>query len=494
MGLFINEDCNHFIVSRKDKIKEIDENYLNSFIDQYANTTVTDFVMNISATLSFVPSKILQFIADKYNVKSEYGVEVDYTDPIGAAFYYIWYEKKLDIYKTWIERCRHNGINPWFSFRMNDAEISQLPNFYLSDYYYEHYLDFARVRHRKPEGVREFCRDYEIDNYRNQMLDYIDEILGNYDVYGIELDFQREICCFQIGREWDASAVMTDFMLKVKAIVQRAEEKHGHKIKVLVRSCANPRDFMEFGFDIGEWARLGLIDMVVPSPNWMTTDNDIPLKLWRRLMEPHGVSVIGCIEVNLCSSPEYLKIVLRDWQKSGLRKHSFETYCACAVNIMSQAPGALYLFNCMDYLSESLDYKGLLSVLGDFEKVINLPRRHVMTYNDTTLLWNKNESVLPIEYKENRESGYIKIVTGTVPKGKICVLRLGLSNDSEGIEVFVNSVKAEFIGTQECEAPILSEYLLYCFEIPEEAIQSCVQISEIVATNVTLDYADICVG
>ena len=286
MGLFINEDCNHFIISRKDIIKEIDESYLNSFIDQYANTMVTDFVMNISATLSFIPSKVLQFIADKYNVKTECGQPVDYTTGVISLFYHMWYEKGIDMYKIWIDRCKYNGINSWLSFRMNDAEFMGVPNTYASEYFCDHFLDQARVRHRTPLNPREFCRDYENDDFRNQMLNYIDETLGNYDVYGIELDFQREICCLQIGREWDQSSIMTDFMAKVKSSVRKHEEKYGHKIKISVRSCANPQDFMEFGFDVVEWAKQGLIDMVIPSPNWFTTDNDMPLKLWKYLMEP----------------------------------------------------------------------------------------------------------------------------------------------------------------------------------------------------------------
>lgn len=47
MGIMLNEDCNHFICTRKNIIQSVDENYLNAFIDQYANTTVTDFIMNI---------------------------------------------------------------------------------------------------------------------------------------------------------------------------------------------------------------------------------------------------------------------------------------------------------------------------------------------------------------------------------------------------------------------------------------------------------------
>ena len=88
MGIMLNEDCNHFICTRKNIIQSVDENYLNAFIDQYANTTVTDFIMNISATLSFVPSKVLQFAADKYLIKTEMGKIANILTT--AKFYWIY--------------------------------------------------------------------------------------------------------------------------------------------------------------------------------------------------------------------------------------------------------------------------------------------------------------------------------------------------------------------------------------------------------------------
>ena len=247
---------------------------------------------------------------------------------------------------------------------------------------------------------------------------------------------------------------------------------------------------MEFGFDVVSWAKLGLIDMVIPSPNWFTTDNDMPLKMWGYLMEPYNVSVVGCLEINLLSSVDYKNVVLEDYLRCGMRIHSYETYCASAVNVMSQAPGALYLFNCMDYLAEKCDYKKILNTLGDIEKIVNLPRRHIVTYSDTCLLWQREESILPLEYDDYRCPKWLKIVTGRVPENKRCILRLGFSNEAE-CEVFVNSEKTSFIGVEECEAPVLTKYPLYCFEIPCSAMQDCVQIAEIVASNVIIDYADI---
>ncbi len=503
MGIMLNEDCNHFIGTRKSIIDKVDENYLKSFIDQYADTCVTDFIMNTSATLSFVPSKTRQFAADKYLIKEDFGKEVDYTKTCLSSAYTLWYEKKLDMYKIWIDRCREVGINPWISFRMNDAEVSNMPNYALSDYYYEHCYDYARVRHRKPTSAVEMCRDYEIEDFRLHQLEHIEELVNRYDVYGVELDFQREIFCFAIGHEWDNIHIMLDFVSKVKDIVLKAGEKHGHSIKLSIRCHANPQDSLELGFDIAEMAKRGLVDIIIPSPNWLTADNAMPLKLWRQLVEPYGVKVVGCVEEHLNSNEDYYEVINREIEKYGLRKHSYETMCASAVSVLSQTSGDIYLFNFMDapdcsgsrfqsrhYVPD--EYRKIITTLGDIDKLINLPRRHVVTYNDTTLPWKRCNGILPVIFGDVTDCKYIKIETGIVPENAKCKLRLGIQNKND-IEVFLNSVPCRYIGTQECEDPVLTESPLYCFEVMQEALQNQTQVAEIISSKTVIDYADLCI-
>lgn len=501
MGIMLNEDCNHFIYTRKNIIETVDKKYLQQFIDQYKDTMVTDFIMNISATLSFVPSRVLQFAADKYLAKEEMGKPVDYSDTELASAYHLWYEKNIDMYEIWIERCRHNGINPWLSIRMNDAEVVNIPNHLMSEYYYEHFTDYAVVRHREPENPREYCRDYEIDDYRNKQLEYIKEMLGRYDVFGLELDFQREPFCLQTGREWDGSSVITDFMLNVKKIVNEAELKWGHKIKISVRTHAYPEDSRELGFDVVCWAKSGLVDVVIPSPNYLTTDNSIPLYLWKDMLGVYGVEVVGCIERHINSNIEYMDIILKNYEKDGLRRHSFETLCASAAVMLSQVPDKIYLFNYMDcpktmtgkwtYTVE--DYEKIMRTVGNLDAVMKLPRRHIVTYKDTTLNWKKFDGILPLTF-EHRQTKYIKIPTGKTANGMKYILRLGIKNYCENTDVFVNSVRVSCYKTTECEEPILTDSILYCYKIPFEAIQSHVQVAEITAENMTVDYADIMIS
>lgn len=505
MGIMLNEDCCHFLDSRSNIIEDVDINYLNDFIDQYAKTNVTDFLMNISSTLSYVPSDVFQFAGDKYFVKEEMGQPVDYTkDPFTKAVHNIWYEKKIDMYQVWINRCRQNEINPWISFRMNNAEFlyDKQPHAHLSDYYYEHYEDQARVQYRKGIASTDLCRDYGNEELREYMLAYINEMVNRYDVYGIELDFLREHSCFKFGSEYEGRKILTEFMQQIKEIVEDAAVKYGHKVKTLVRCPNEPRIALEWGFDVVEWAKKGLVDVIVPSPNWITTDNDAPLTLWKAILDPYGVEVVGCVERNINCNPDYFQTIVNREHGFFLQPNSLETFCGSAVVTLSQIPDKIYLFNYMDNPDTSLypkptvrpkeEYQTIINCGGDLEKVMRMPRKHIVSYNDTPLPWMNYNTVFPMKFTDWKTFKCIKINTGYIPEDMHCTLRLGMS-DAKIDEIYLNGNKVNFTSKLACDNPVLTDNELYCFEIPNNILKEQYQIVEIVATNLTVDYADITV-
>ena len=505
MGIMLNEDCCHFLDSRSNIIENVDVDYLNAFIDQYANTGVSDFIMNISSTLSYVPSKTIEFAGDKYNVKEELGVPVDYTkDAFTRAVYHLWYEKGIDMYQVWIDRCRYNKIHPWLSFRMNNAEFlyGNEPHAHLSQYYYKHFYDYARVNYRTKFSGHDQCRDYGIEEFREYMLAYIEEMINRYDVFGIELDFLREHVCLKIGDEYEGRKILTGFVGRVKKIITDAEKKYKHPIKLLVRCPIEPRLAFEWGFDVVAWARQGLVDVIVPSPNWITTDNDAPLVLWNTILEPYNVEVVGCIERNINSNPEYFNTLVQREFGFYLQPNTLESFCGSVVATLSQIPGKLYLFNYMDAPETDTkpkeitcpirDYSAVLNCVVDFEKTIRMPRKHIVSYNDTPLPWMKCNAVFPMEFGSKKALKAIRINTGIIPEDMACILELGMKSIKD-VEVFCNGVKLNFVSQKACTKPILTDNEVYCFGIPSNARKSQYQVIEICALETMIDYAAIIV-
>ncbi len=493
-GIMLNQDSDNILLSRKDRLELLDKQYIKSIIYQYKDTLVTDLLMCVNVHISAFPSRVKTFYGEKFLRKEEQGIPVNYSNTPCETAHYIWCEKKLDLFQLWIDACRETEITPWISFRMNDAHCHfETPHYLISDFFYEHLDEYARCRHERPfGGNRDYydrCRDFEIEEVRAEMLDYIEEALSRYDVDGIELDFMRELWCFQPGHEQENSDLMTDFVQKVKEIVQTAEQRYGHKIKIAARCHSNPIYSMEFGFDILEWAKRGLVDLIVPSPRWATSDNDMPIALWKKMMEPYGVEVAGCVE-----------LLSRVYPGGKLENNTAESAIGSAVNILSQGADKLYLFNYFDSPDEMLfgerrkiteendvrkaeGYFKLLSVGGDLEKAMDMPRKHIVTYNDIAPLGRKLGAVLPIKVTGTGPH-FVRVVTGKIPTGKGAVLRLGIEseealNPENDIAVYVNSRRVNFAEIQNCGKPALTECPIYTFEMKEDILNSLVQMVEI---------------
>ena len=79
-GIMFNYDSDNFLHTRREIIDTVDAAYLESFIDQYTGTQVTDFLFCVNALLSAYPSKVFTSYADRYHVTQERGQNVDYTN------------------------------------------------------------------------------------------------------------------------------------------------------------------------------------------------------------------------------------------------------------------------------------------------------------------------------------------------------------------------------------------------------------------------------
>ena len=515
-GIMINEDSDHFLHTRMDMIEQVDRLYLEKFIDQYNNTDVTDFLMCIYGMLTTYPSAYKTSYADKYYKTEEMGQTVDYKNGISRSAHILWEEKRLDMYAIWIEECRKIGINPWLSYRMNDAHCHfEVPNALTSDKFYEHLDDWARVRHRKKIGYYERCRDFEIEGVRKEFLDCLRESLNRYDPYGIELDFQREFDCFRIGHEWSAKDLMTEFIGEVKTVVQNAEEKWGHKIKIAVRCHPDPASCLELGFDIIRWSELGYIDMYIASPRWYATDNDMPITLWKQILKPYNVEVAGAMEINIANGSQFDGV---SWLPPIMQTVS--TTLGTAANILSQGADKVYLFNYMDTPNQMCNeeknfdtdeetlartdiktpflagngYKRIVQTAGTLEKIQKFVRRHIVTYTDKNPLWRKGNIVLPSVVSETFPF-YVRIATGTVPENAKILLKAGIREkfEPEKMEIYVNSSSLSYIEQEDAVAPVLTKSSIYVFEIPKEAIVSGMQVAEFIAWEgkFTVDYVEI---
>jgi len=120
--------------------------------------------------------------------------------------------------------------------------------------------------------VTDWSLDYGHKEVRDHHMKLVRELIERYDFDGLELDWMRFGYHFRPGFEREGAPILTDFMVKVRRLLDKAQQKRGHKIKLGARVPSRPQTAAGLGMDAVTWARKGLVDMLVPTPFWATIE------------------------------------------------------------------------------------------------------------------------------------------------------------------------------------------------------------------------------
>ncbi len=301
-GVAVNIDGDifcHIYRSCGRDVSEI-EKTLKSYVDGYAKGGISDLLFCCFCQNSLFPSEVISWRGDKLTQTQENGLAVDYSDTLavrGVADIYGAMEG--DPIDFMLKEVQKHGIRAWLSVRMNDAHLGKSSTHWLrSDLFYE----------AKEKGLMigdvtgqyyAACFDYGAKRIREKMFAYLCECVDKYDVDGLELDFMREIFCFDYKRNPNCHIIMTEFVARVHEYLCQKEKLRGHRIKLAVRLCRDIEDNKVFGFNAAEWVQRGLVDVLIPSPRWTCTDSDMPIADWKAMTEGTDVEIWAGLETHL---------------------------------------------------------------------------------------------------------------------------------------------------------------------------------------------------
>ncbi len=497
-GIIMNHDSTNFYSYAYQNKYDVQD--IIDFALQFEGTHVTDYMINVfgSGTVNY-PSSVVQDRLDEFYRTEKWGQEVDFTTSNSMlGIPYINEQLGTDYIGLWHEAFRSIGINPWLSYRMNDvhdltAVVTgvSLPTAGLSDFYYKN-PQMYRVKHHDEIGYMDCALDYAYEEVREMMLTAINDGLNNYDTYGIELDYQREMKLFSIGGEYRGLDILNDFMRQVDDLVKIYEEKYGHEIKIGVRVAPDIQTCYDHGLDVLTWAAEDIIDLVIPTGRYESLTNDTPTRIWASSMHPFGVEVAPCLEEHI-----------RSWQNDTGSLHTFETMTAFAANAFSQGADKISMYNYFrrgTAFPESEKYTtpvslysihtdrgawNMLTTIGSYEKLMGTDRRMIMTYTDVKSEWQEWNNVLPTDIAEG-DTKVFRIPVGDVTVDAAVTLKFSATNISSLIEneslptIYVNSELCTYIGTETCRGDY-TDYDLMCFEIPKAAHNDGYMVIEITA-------------
>lgn len=424
LNIDINTICTPFLNGLA-KNKNITEKSVASMIDIYKNTGVKHILFNIFGQYSAVDSDVFTTYADKFMQKEENGIEVDYKD-FYVGIYTANKEYGIDPYDIWIKECKESGINPWISVRMNDChhpdnEVS----FLRSNFFYEAKEKNWMVGEKY--GYFKNAFNYAVPEVRKKMLDYIEEQINRYDVYGIELDFMRDIFCFDYidSDNSECVEIMNNFLREVKKITKSAEDKWGHKIKTAIRLNRDIDQSKIFGFDARSWEKESLADIIIPSPRWQCSDSLIPIEVWKQ--ELPETTVLACVET------------LVGTRFGGDAVATAEIARGIAGGYLSRGADGIYLYN---YFGEERCLKRDCEVYrtcSSLEEIVKHPIRYVVIGQEKTMAPYGTEPCTPFPMDVTGDEAEIVIATADITKGKTVSLIVGfLAGSPDTCDILFN--------------------------------------------------------
>lgn len=513
--LFFNEDPNHFLYTRSIAGVEVGEKEIRDFIYQYKDTAVTDFMVCLNSSIGWFPCKSRLSALTRYERETAAGAGRFANDKAGyGAAKLLWeiYRKKgIPLHKVWFSCLREIGINPWISLRANDVHNNEDENNFLHSDFFVKNPGVRRGSHRGAsyyfDNALDFCRP----EVREHLLSLVREALEEFDAYGLEIDWMREIYSVHIGREEEGARVIGDLMEQIKGETDRAARRRGHPVKLGIRLPSDPLLALRLGFDAVDLADRGLVDLITVTGRWATTDNDMPVDFWKKILK--GKPVL------LAAGLEYLLDPMYTEPHKVFLANSPETAAGSAAAYLSMGADAVYLFNYMDSLAEeekrpelfrSGNYFAFLRSLGDPEELARRPRRHVVTYCDVQAPGVPNRNPLPLEcglvssgnraFIGKREYKTLRIPTGRIPPGSEPELVLGTDSDrmaeGEDFEVYVNAVRADYLGRAELPQPAYPGLSYYRFRINRGGEFPNASLAEIGSASapIVIKWAEIDVG
>jgi len=246
-----------------------------------------------------------------------------------------------DPVKDTLDACRQYGKDFFISYRMNDQH-------YVTDLEWPCHNDFWRdhpeywMADSNTSPYRRDRDDVRLHNYmlapvRDYYFSIIQELCTNYDVDGVELDFQRFPRFFRSDEIEAGTEVMTAFVKRLRDMMGRIGSERGKTLKLCVRVPHTIAKCEKAGLDVLGWDAAGLVDMINVSSFYVHT---MEMGIEAFQARTTRAKIYG--EMNYVTHQS-------SKAKFARRYTTFPIYRASALNLFHRGADGLSLFN-YDYV------------------------------------------------------------------------------------------------------------------------------------------------
>lgn len=423
-GIIINEDFENFMVSyptekmTKDGIKEQIDHYAVGQVEKLfycGNGMSAVFDSNVFEPLWYK-------LEDGEDGKVYYrGHEVtDKPLPVKttAINCRTLHQNVASPFQTRMDYGRKKGLEMWISMRMNDIHWATDNDFLMNTDYWRNNPQLRRALYDKTSWSAQ-ALDYGNEKVRTHSLKLIQEYFERFDVDGLELDWMRTPPHFRPGYEIEGGKLLNGFMRDVRSLADKAEKRLGHKIQIGIRIPSRPEDARLNGLDFLTWTKEKLVNLVVVTAYWASTDFNMPLELWKELL-PEGMTLAAGLD-----------ILARPNENGSFFFNTVEIIAGYAASFFYRGADKIYLFNHMDGhvgMKDKDAYKIALNNIGEQKTAEAMSRRHLVTYTDIRAEGLAIDNILPLALSPEKYS-QIRINLGGGTNARKISIIIGVRSD-----------------------------------------------------------------
>lgn len=154
---------------------------------------------------------------------------------------------------------------------------------------------------------------------RQMKVKLLRELVENYELDGIQIDFARHVPALPPGRQWEYRDAPTEFLRMLRAMLSEVEKTRGRPMLLSVKVPRNVDGAHADGFDIETWAKERLVDLLTLGSRSMDVDVDG----YRRATAGSGIKLMPCFDDHHATdgyrygSIEFLRGVFSSWWQQG---------------------------------------------------------------------------------------------------------------------------------------------------------------------------------
>ena len=200
-----------------------------------------------------------------------------------------WWDQGIDWIQELIQETRKRNLEVFWHHRVNSVDVRP-----------EGGLEMEKmhpVKKAHPDWVIKTwwwqgMWNLAIREVREYRLSILRELAENYEFDGIQLDFARHVPFLPPGQQWELRKHVTEFVRSVRWMLLEVERKRGRPFLLAAKVPRNLEGCRVDGFDVEEWARQNLVDILTLGSRSV----DVDVEAFRRITAGRDIKLQPCFD------------------------------------------------------------------------------------------------------------------------------------------------------------------------------------------------------